>query len=236
MADITSPIILDSTGQDIVTALGNVVSAITGPSAADVTYDGTTSGLSADDVQEAIDELASEKQDTLTFDATPTENSTNPVTSGGVYDALAVKSDITAIAPDESGNSTASQAYSVGEHFYKDGYFCTVTSAIASGGTLTKGTNYTEGDVSDALDDKMGILVDSSTSITNLDNIPVGCGYIKLDGSVSMTGSPFAGEYLCIGDPNGNRSLFMYRYATTTLYVCHRTSGTWTSWTSLTFS
>lgn len=29
------------------------------------------------------------KQDTLTFDTTPTENSTNPVTSGGVYTAIA---------------------------------------------------------------------------------------------------------------------------------------------------
>lgn len=28
------------------------------------------------------------KQDALTFDSTPTENSTNPITSGGVYDAL----------------------------------------------------------------------------------------------------------------------------------------------------
>jgi hypothetical protein len=28
------------------------------------------------------------KQDKLTFDTTPTENSTNPVTSGGVYNSL----------------------------------------------------------------------------------------------------------------------------------------------------
>lgn len=31
------------------------------------------------------------KQDTLTFDTTPTQNSTNPVTSGGIYTALAGK-------------------------------------------------------------------------------------------------------------------------------------------------
>lgn len=88
MADITSPIMLDSTGQGIITALGQIKDAVTGPSAADVTYDGTVSGLSADDVQEAIDELASEKQDTLTFDASPTDNSSNPVTSDGVYEAI----------------------------------------------------------------------------------------------------------------------------------------------------
>lgn len=31
------------------------------------------------------------KQDALTFDSTPTENSTNPVTSGGVYSAVSAK-------------------------------------------------------------------------------------------------------------------------------------------------
>lgn len=34
-------------------------------------------------------DLANGKQDALTFDAAPTANSTNPVTSGGVYDELA---------------------------------------------------------------------------------------------------------------------------------------------------
>jgi hypothetical protein len=34
------------------------------------------------------------KQDTLTFDNSPTENSTNPVKSGGVYTALAGKQDM----------------------------------------------------------------------------------------------------------------------------------------------
>lgn len=38
-----------------------------------------------------ITTLLSGKQNTLTFDATPTENSTNPVTSGGLYTAFAGK-------------------------------------------------------------------------------------------------------------------------------------------------
>lgn len=42
--------------------------------------DGTLSG--------AILDVESNKQDTLTFDASPTSGSTNPVTSGGVYTAL----------------------------------------------------------------------------------------------------------------------------------------------------
>lgn len=35
-----------------------------------------------------VDDLLDAKEDTLTFDSAPTENSTNPVTSGGVYTAL----------------------------------------------------------------------------------------------------------------------------------------------------
>ena len=39
-------------------------------------------------ISAALNELHDEKQDLLNFDNSPTQNSTNPVTSGGVYDAL----------------------------------------------------------------------------------------------------------------------------------------------------
>ena len=39
-----------------------------------------------------VDSLLSMKQNLLTFDATPTQSSTNPVESGGVYDAIAAAS------------------------------------------------------------------------------------------------------------------------------------------------
>lgn len=39
-------------------------------------------------VTAALEEVDLNKQDKLTFDATPTRGSMNPVTSGGVYDAL----------------------------------------------------------------------------------------------------------------------------------------------------
>lgn len=38
--------------------------------------------------EDEVDTLLNAKQGTLTFDSTPTENSTNPVTSGGIYTAL----------------------------------------------------------------------------------------------------------------------------------------------------
>lgn len=50
-------------------------------------------GANSDNLPAAVSALANEKQDKLTFDATPTANSTNPVTSGGVYSSIANKLD-----------------------------------------------------------------------------------------------------------------------------------------------
>ena len=84
----------------------------------------------------------------------------------GIYSA------ITAIGTYESG-STASRAYAVGEHFYKDGKFCTIIAAVASGETWTLNTNYVEGTIADNIicfKDKRetlsGTLANSSTSST----------------------------------------------------------------------
>lgn len=60
---------------------------ITVPSA--VTVDSELNGTSENPVQnKVIYEALSAKQNVLTFDTVPTENSTNPVTSGGVYNFL----------------------------------------------------------------------------------------------------------------------------------------------------
>lgn len=48
-------------------------------------------------IDAAIASAVAGKQNTLTFDTTPTASSTNPVTSGGVYDALALKADANAV-------------------------------------------------------------------------------------------------------------------------------------------
>ena len=47
--------------------------------------------------------------------------------------------------------TTASQAYAVGEHFIRNDAFCTAIATIASGATLTQGTNYVEGTIAEAL-------------------------------------------------------------------------------------
>lgn len=54
------------------------------------------------------------------------------------------KVDISALGTDESGNSTASRAYTTGEFFYKDGKMYKVLTNIASGATFTVGTNISE--------------------------------------------------------------------------------------------
>lgn len=54
-------------------------------SASSASYSNGDSGLAATNVQAAIDELADEKQDALTFDAAPASGSSNPVTSAGIY-------------------------------------------------------------------------------------------------------------------------------------------------------
>ena len=57
-----------------------------------VTQEGDTiSAQNLNDLEDRIEAGLNEKQDALTFDNAPTEGSTNPVTSGGVYNAEATK-------------------------------------------------------------------------------------------------------------------------------------------------
>lgn len=63
-------VLRNDTGKDIVSELQNLVAAVK-PDAEDIPYDNTTSGLTADDVQEAIDEVQS-NVDMLSTDFTPT--------------------------------------------------------------------------------------------------------------------------------------------------------------------
>ena len=67
---------------------GDVLPTAGDYTASDVSYDNSVSGLTATDTQAAIDELTSSKQDTLTFDNTPTVGSSNPVTSDGIAAAI----------------------------------------------------------------------------------------------------------------------------------------------------
>lgn len=74
------------------------------------------------------------KQNTLTFDTTPTSDSTNPVTSGGVYSAEQSIRNTVSIVA--TGN-TAPKAITAGEFVQWQGALYTATTNIPSGGTLS---------------------------------------------------------------------------------------------------
>jgi hypothetical protein len=80
--------------------------------AANITYDNTDSGLSATNVQDAIDELEDDKSN---------------------------KSDLTSIF--QTG-TTASQTIGNGTYFYLDNVLVRAKADIANGGTFTVNTNY----------------------------------------------------------------------------------------------
>ena len=104
-----------------------------GAEAEDITYDPTTSGLTATDVQAAIDEVVSNlenKQDTLTFDDAPTASSTNPVQSGGVY------TDVRTRVPN----------YGKGQNILRNWYFKNpVNQRGATSGTTTNNAYFLDG-------------------------------------------------------------------------------------------
>lgn len=64
MSEVTSPILTDATGQEIVSKLNTLLTKMDNlaaafqPNASGIVYSNTTSGLTGDDVQEAVDEVA----------------------------------------------------------------------------------------------------------------------------------------------------------------------------------
>lgn len=139
------------------------------------------------------------------------------------------KCDNSVIAPVESG-ATSSKAYAVGEHFIRDGAFCTVTTAITSGESLVGSNKFTSGDVASAL---KGFYF--STIITNLSNVPLGFGVINLDGTISPIGSILTVRYIRFGDSN-NSVLIACRVLTGILYVNFQSDGTWSGWKTIDLS
>lgn len=127
--------------------------------AADITYDPTTSGASATNVQDALDEVFDDldgKQNKITASgilkgdgqggvsaATAGTDYQAPLTAGTDYATpaqLADKANQSQIAYVETGTTT-SRAYSVGEYFCWNGMLYRVTTAISNGGTINPGTN-----------------------------------------------------------------------------------------------
>lgn len=131
-------------------------------SAADVSYNNTTSGLTATDAQEAIDELDAG------IDTISGTVSGHTADIGNLQSAVASKTDQSMIAPVETV-ATASQAYAIGEQFILNGTLYTATAAITAGGTITVDGNCTASDtVTEQIDAKFtsNVLTGVSTKYT----------------------------------------------------------------------
>jgi hypothetical protein len=117
-------------------------------SADEISYDNTSSGLTATDVQDAIDEVLGDipavpsiSTATPQMDGTAAAGSTGDVSDAGhVHPSDTGKADLGLLAYVESG-STASKAYVVGEYFCWNGLLYRAKTAIASGASFTVGTN-----------------------------------------------------------------------------------------------
>lgn len=110
-------------------------------------------------------------------DATPTADSGNLVSSGGVKIALDGKANPGQLAYVETG-TTASQAYAVGEYFCWNGLLYRAKTAIGNGDTFTENTNceqVTKGGLNDVNE-------------TTLYNISLNSGYSVPSGSIAKYG------------------------------------------------
>lgn len=115
MSEVTSPVILDSTGQDIALALAGLATAIANkpdPATQTPVMDG------AGDVGTSTKYAREDHQ----------------------HPSNSAKANQSQLATVETG-STASRAYAVGEYFCWNGLLYRATAAISSGGTFTPGTN-----------------------------------------------------------------------------------------------
>lgn len=89
----------------------------------------------------AINELQSGKQNTLTIDATPTQNSTNPIQSGAVYKAFYDVIEVTLPNVSASNLSFSVAGVTANHELVQNGYaYLSNQAAIASDLTITTGS------------------------------------------------------------------------------------------------
>ena len=93
--DKLTPVQMDAVNSGITSARVAIYDSYANGKQDALTFDNTpTNGSSNPVTSDGIYTALGTKQDTITFDATPQSGSTNPVQSGGVYDALSEKVDI----------------------------------------------------------------------------------------------------------------------------------------------
>ena len=134
--DATSASKAYSVGAQLI--LNDVLYDVTAPIAQNDALTVGTNIAAADDITTQI------QNHTVTTDAVPTKNSTNPVQSDGVYNSEKATREI--IAPVEEDATSASQAYAQGTQLILNGVLYDVTAPIAQNDALVVGTNIAAAD------------------------------------------------------------------------------------------
>lgn len=148
------------------------------------------------------------------------------------------KCDNSVVAPVESG-ATASRAYAIGEHFIRDGAFCTAKTAIASGAAFTLNTNYTAGNIGDVFKNNVPYSYKTLGSETNSfdDILKYGNGIfsIKLSSSSQAPDNSELFWYVIQESFYSNNEVAV-QIATNSarlsenVYLRKLQNGTWSSW------
>lgn len=124
-----------------------------------------------------------------------------------------------ALAPPENG-STASQSYAIGEHFMRNGDFCTAIAAITSGASFTLNTNYVVGTIAEAIETLTSDLttkLDKTSVINDLNQYTAGNALDAVQGRV--LNEKLGGIYIKWGYDSvaGVNTLRFYKAADNTL-------------------
>ena len=155
-----------------------------------------------------------------------------------------------ALAPPENG-STASQSYAIGEHFMRNGNFCTAIAAITSGASFTLNTNYVVGTIAEALESLNSDLankIDIGNALAvfgyrltqNLNAHDLTSGlYIIRPSYVSNMPSELTGATsytMLLGTGQSDEAVqILLNSAQNYLWFRHR-YGSWSAWTKIAFS
>ena len=136
-----------------------------GGTAASVSYDNTSSHMTATDVQAALDELNLDIAEGLAL-----------VNTSVAANREAIIATQENIAPVENG-ATSTHAYAIGDFLIHNNVLMKVTAAIAIGDTLTAGTNITAADnISKQLQKELKLGVPVNRTITTVE----GFGYLTI--------------------------------------------------------
>ena len=167
---------------------------------------GSGGGTSNSYTKTETDFLLSGKEDTLTFDTTPTNSSTNPVTSGGIKTALDSKADETMLTESVESSMTATKNYTAGKLMIVDNKLLRATTDITNGSAITVGTNAEEIDLETLIDNKLDITSWKTTGGLDI-SVPGTTDVTKADNNISSV--KYHG--LSVADSN---NLVMTRYET----------------------